>query len=119
MKKKIIFLCCSNCRNGTLEHITFGACETKPTPTPGPTLPPVTTPTPLPSVCQVTGWTQWMSASAPTLANSGDVETLMGLRQLYSFCPEENLESIQCRVVGEETFSMESGMTFVQMFNVT
>ncbi|XP_076461744.1 uncharacterized protein LOC143294198 [Babylonia areolata] len=100
-----------NCRNGDLEHISFGHCETVAVPTVSPTLLPVLTPsgpTPMPPVC-VSGWTSWMSASTPTTANEGDVETLEGLRKVYAFCQDKAMESIECRVVGEPTASMYSG----------
>lgn len=100
----------SNCRNGDLEHISFGHCETL-KPTGVPTLQPHLTPpgpTPIPSTCYP-GWTAWMSASTPTVANTGDVETVDGLRMVYSFCEKAAMESIECRVVGEATASQYSG----------
>ena len=95
-----------------MEHISFGQCQTL-IPTAIPSIAPEATPsgpTPIPSVCNP-GWTSWMSASTPTPANSGDVETFTGLRMLYSFCQESAMESIECRVVGEPTASQYSGKT--------
>lgn len=103
----------SNCRNGELEHISFGFCQTLVpvlTPSISPSLSPTLNPliTPLAPRCYQ-GWTPWMSASVPTVANEGDVETISGLRMRYSFCQEEAMEAIECRAVGEATASQYSG----------
>ncbi|KAK7483904.1 hypothetical protein BaRGS_00024788, partial [Batillaria attramentaria] len=68
----------------------------------------VNTGSPLPPRCKQ-GWTAWMSAYTPTLANVGDVETVSALRMRYSFCQEADMESIECRVVGETTHAQRSG----------
>nr|KAG5697313.1 hypothetical protein BaRGS_004979 [Batillaria attramentaria] len=61
------------------------------------------------TVCNQKCWTAWMSAYTPTLANVGDVETVSALRMRYSFCQEADMESIECRVVGETTHAQRSG----------
>ncbi|XP_041365590.1 SCO-spondin-like, partial [Gigantopelta aegis] len=53
-----------------------------------------------PAVCTSSGWTAWMSANTPTPANRGDVENIDSLRKTYSFCAENQMDSIECRVVG-------------------
>lgn len=50
-----------------------------------------------------------MSVSVPTAFNRGDVETMEGLREKYTFCDAAMATAIQCRVIGTNTISDKAG----------
>lgn len=102
-----------------------GFCSTTPHPstvspvvTPGGMPTPSPTPNsgghPLPETtmaikCLRNDWTDWMSASQPSPTNQGDIETISGLRKKYVFCDNYMMTAIQCRVIGTNTMSADSG----------
>ncbi|GAB6030548.1 hypothetical protein CHUAL_007413 [Chamberlinius hualienensis] len=57
----------------------------------------VTTVTPYPSVCDKTGWTEWMNSRDPD--DTGDYEIIPELRKKYSFCGGNEIENVECRRV--------------------
>ena len=59
--------------------------------------------------CLKDGWTDWMSAAHPTPTNQGDIETISGLRKKYVFCDDHMLTAIQCRIIGTNVMSADSG----------
>ncbi|XP_052092501.1 mucin-5AC-like [Mytilus californianus] len=109
--------------NGEMKRNGF--CSTTPHPsTVSPAIIPVEIPTPSPTSngggqpsqettmaikCLRNDWTDWMSASQPTPTNQGDIETISGLRKKYVFCDNYMMTAIQCRVVGTNTMSADSG----------
>ena len=42
-----------------------------------------------------------MSAHVPSTRNGGDRETIDDLRGKYSFCRDDQIEDIKCRVIGQ------------------
>lgn len=57
----------------------------------------VTIPPTLPSICDKTGWTSWMSARLPS--SEGESETIDSLRHNHYFCANDMIENIECRTV--------------------
>ncbi|XP_021374155.1 SCO-spondin-like [Mizuhopecten yessoensis] len=93
---------------GSHNNPTAGPGYTKPHQDGGfTTLPPG--PTVLPPVCVANGWTSWMSIAVPTAFNRGDVETMEGLREKYTFCDDSMITEIQCRVIGTNTMAGQAG----------
>jgi len=109
---KIKSFCYSYCDNGEIKKNGF-CSTTAGIPTPKPSYIPFGHSTPIagstmPIYC-IDGWSSWMSASIPSVRNEGDLETIAGLRQAYSFCDSAMMTAIQCRVVGINTLFTESG----------
>ncbi|XP_022252614.1 hemocytin-like [Limulus polyphemus] len=50
----------------------------------------------LPSKCTAPGWTFWMNSNKPD--EIGDDESIGELRKKYVFCPENEVEKVECRV---------------------
>ncbi|XP_019623670.1 PREDICTED: uncharacterized protein LOC109469577 [Branchiostoma belcheri] len=44
------------------------------------------------------GWTDWMNAGYPNSVNGGDYETFSVLRRQYSFCLDQEVVDVECRV---------------------
>ncbi|KAK6166495.1 hypothetical protein SNE40_023168 [Patella caerulea] len=109
------------CKNGTLAR--YGFCSTatvtstnvvtsSTSPNTGTVTGPTvshTSPSTFSPICIHSGWTPYMSISTPTPSNTGDIETIDGLRSAYRFCNISMMEAIRCRVIGRDTMYDRSG----------
>ncbi|XP_076328320.1 mucin-5B-like isoform X2 [Tachypleus tridentatus] len=55
----------------------------------------------LPSECTAPGWTFWMNSNKPD--EIGDDESIGELRKKYVFCPESEIEKVECRVASTKS----------------
>ncbi|XP_052248669.1 mucin-5AC-like isoform X9 [Dreissena polymorpha] len=98
------------CDNNQIKRT--GVCSSTTSPVVSSTTPYITTTTPLPTLppqCVQNGPTAWMSVSAPTPFNQGDIESISDLRAKYTFCDASQMTAIECRVVGTQTSSAAAG----------
>ncbi|XP_078657641.1 uncharacterized protein LOC144903401 isoform X5 [Branchiostoma floridae x Branchiostoma belcheri] len=83
------------------------------TTSPGTTIP--TTPQTLPPLCEYPDrdfWTQWMSVGHPG-NGQGDIDTIEILRTKYSFCENNMITAIDCRVISLHESPEDAGQKVV------
>ena len=59
--------------------------------------------------CTDNEWTEWMNGNDPERSHEGDLETYKTLRLKYSFCANEFIADIECRVAESHVSFRESG----------